>query len=93
VSVVPRSRGSQFWVLMTVAIAVGLVLVGVGYWRKGLAVIGATFGAGAVARLVIPEEHSGMLHVRGRTFDVVWTAFLGVSLTVLAVVVPPGPEG
>lgn len=89
---VPRSRGSQFWIVMTVAIAVGLVLVAIGYWRKGLAVMGATFTAGAVARLVIPEEHSGMLHVRGRTFDVVWTAFLGVSLTVLAIVVPPGPD-
>ena len=38
----------------------------------------------------MPEAHKGMLNVRNRSFDVFWTTTLGVSLLVLAAVVPPG---
>jgi hypothetical protein len=86
----PRSRGSQFYLLTLLGVFVGLVLVIVGLWRIGLYVIGATFVANALGRLVVPEAHKGMLNVRGRSFDVFWTTTLGVSLLVLAAVVPPG---
>ena len=88
---VPRSRGSQIYLALLVGVAVGLVLVAVGAWRAGLMVVGVTFVAAAVARVVVPQDHVGMLRVRGRTFDIVWTTVLGVSLAVLALVVPPGP--
>ncbi len=39
---------------------------------------------------MVPEAHKGMLNVRGRSFDVFWTMTLGVSLLILAAVVPPG---
>lgn len=87
----PRSRGSQIYLALLVGVAVGLVLVAVGVWRAGLMVVGVTFVAAAVARVVVPQDHVGMLRVRGRTFDIVWTTVLGVSLAVLALVVPPGP--
>jgi hypothetical protein len=86
----PRSRGSQFYLLTLLGVVVGLVLVAVGIWRLGLYVVGATFVANAIGRLVVPEAHKGMLNVRGRGFDVFWTTTLGVSLLVLAAVVPKG---
>ena len=86
----PRSRGSQFYLLTLLGVFVGLVLVALGVWRLGLYVVGATFVANAFGRLVVPEAHKGMLNVRGRGFDVFWTTTLGVSLLVLAAVVPKG---
>ena len=88
--VTPRSRGSQFYLLTLLGVFIGLVLVAFGVWRLGLYVIGATFVANALARLVVPEAHKGMLNVRNRSFDVFWTMTLGVSLLVLATVVPGG---
>ncbi|WP_067854897.1 MULTISPECIES: DUF3017 domain-containing protein [Aeromicrobium] len=89
--VLPRSRGSQIYLCLLVGVGVGLALVGVGHWRAGLLVVGVTFGLGGLARAVVPQDHVGMLRVRGRTFDIVWLTLLGVSLAVLALVVPPGP--
>lgn len=89
---VPRSRGSQFYLLQLLAVATGLILVLVGPWRAGLHVIGAAFVLGALARAVIPEDHTGMLRVRGKAFDMFWMATLGLALIVLAIVVPPPPS-
>jgi hypothetical protein len=86
----PRSRGSQFYLLTLLGVFVGLVLVAFGAWRLGLYVIGATFVANALGRLVVTEAHKGMLNVRNRSFDVFWTTTLGISLLVLAAVVPSG---
>ncbi len=86
----PRSRGSQFYLLTLLGVFIGLVLVAIGYWRFGLYAVGATFVANALGRLVVPEAHKGMLNVRNRGFDVFWTTTLGVSLLVLAAVVPKG---
>jgi hypothetical protein len=86
----PRSRGSQFYLLTLLGVFVGLVLVAAGVWRLGLYIVGATFVANACGRLVVPEAHKGMLNVRSRGFDVFWTTTLGASLLVLAAVVPQG---
>lgn len=87
----PRSRGSQLYLLTLVGVAVGLGLVAIEQWRTGLTVVGATFVVSAIGRAAMPEDHLGMLQVRGKVFDVVWTTLLGVGLVALAVVVPPGP--
>jgi len=84
----PRSHGSRIYLLHLLAVAAGLVLIGTGPWRAGVVLIGASFIAAAAARTVIPLDHTGMLRVRGKLFDVVWMGFLGVSLVVLALVVP-----
>ena len=88
----PRSRGSQIYLLLLFGVFVGLVMVVSGPWRAGLMLVGATFVVAALARVVVPAEHVGMLRVRGKAFDIFWTATLGVSLCVLALVVPPGPS-
>jgi hypothetical protein len=84
----PRSRGSQFYLLQLLAVLVGLVLVAAGQWRVGVTAIGVAFVAGALARSVVPLRHTGMLRVRGKAFDMFWMTTLGVSLVVLAWVIP-----
>lgn len=87
----PVSRGSQIYLLQLIIVAVGILLVLLGPWRTGLHVIGGAFVAGAIARAIVPVEHEGMLHVRSKPFDIFWMTTLGVSLIVLAIVVPPPP--
>ncbi|MEV7397326.1 DUF3017 domain-containing protein [Aeromicrobium sp. NPDC092404] len=87
----PRSRGSQLYLLHLLAVLAGLVLVAVGSWRIGVIVIGAAFVVGALGRLVVPIDHTGMLRVRGKAFDVFWMSTLGVALVVLAAVIPGQP--
>jgi predicted neutral ceramidase superfamily lipid hydrolase len=89
----PRSRGSQIYLLLLIGVFVGLLMVVSGPWREGLMVVGITFIVAALARLVVSAEHVGMLRVRSKAFDIFWTTTLGVSLCVLALVVPPGPSG
>jgi hypothetical protein len=84
----PRSRGSQFYLLQLLVVLIGLVLVATGQWRVGVSAIGLAFVAGAMARSVVPIDHTGMLRVRGKAFDVFWMSTLGVSLIVLAWVIP-----
>jgi hypothetical protein len=84
----PRSRGSQFYLLQLLVVLIGLVLVATGQWRVGVSAIGLAFVAGALARSVVPIDHTGMLRVRGKAFDVFWMSTLGVSLIVLAWVIP-----
>jgi len=88
----PRSRGSQFYLLQLLFVAAGIVLVLFGVWRIGLHIIGAAFVGGALARAVVPVEHEGMLGVRSRAFDIFWMMTLGVALIALAIVVPPPPD-
>jgi hypothetical protein len=87
----PRSRGSQLYIAQLGVVLLGLVLVAAGAWRAGVVAIGAAFVVGALARFVVPPDHTGMLRVRGKAFDIVWMTTLGVALVALAVVIPSQP--
>ena len=87
----PRSRGSQLYLLQLLIVLVGIVLVVAGQWRAGVVGIGLAFVVGALARSVVPIDHTGMLRVRGKAFDMFWMTTLGASLIVLAWVIPGQP--
>jgi hypothetical protein len=87
----PRSRGSQLYLLQLLVVAVGLVLVAVGLWRPGVVAMGLAFVTGAVARSVVPIDHTGMLRVRGKVFDIAWMTTLGVALIILPILIPDQP--
>ncbi len=84
----PRSYGSRVYLAQLIAVAVGLIFLLVGWWRTGISLIAISFILAAVARAMISDDHVGMLGVRGRLFDILWMSVLGVSLGVLAIVVP-----
>ncbi|MCW2830399.1 MAG: hypothetical protein JWP31_1091 [Aeromicrobium sp.] len=87
----PRSRGSQLYLVQLLTVLVGLVLVVAGPWRAGIIAIGLAFVVGALGRSVVPIDHTGMLRVRGKAFDVFWMTTLGVALIALAAVIPGQP--
>ena len=76
--------------LVLAAVGVGLLLVAVDLWRRGLVVIGLAMVAAALLRLFLPVRRAGFLVVRGRLSDVVLCAGAGVALTTIAVLIPPG---
>ena len=78
------------WPLLAVlvAVAVGLGMIAIEHWRRGLLVVGLALVGAAVLRLVLPARRVGFLAVRSRPVDVVLMAGTGVAVTVLSVVVP-----
>lgn len=70
-------------------VAVGVGIMGTGYWRRGATAIGLTISVAAALRWLLPERIAGLLVVRSRWFDALVLAVLGVGILVTAWVVPP----
>ena len=71
-----------------VAVAVGLGMVALEHWRRGLLVVGLALVGAAVLRLVLPVRRVGFHAVRSRPVDVVLMAGAGTVLAVLTLAVP-----
>ena len=69
-------------------VAVGLALVAVEHWRRGLTVMGLALVGAALLRLFLPERRVGFLAVRSRPVDVVLLAAAGVALTAISLAIP-----
>ena len=83
-----RHRAELPAVAVVGVLAIGLLGISLGHWRKGAIVMGIAPLLAGVLRLVLPARDTGLLAVRGRTFDVVLLLTLGVVVIVLAYVVP-----
>lgn len=79
------------WPMFSVltASAAGLLATALGHPRAGCLVIGLALIAAGVLRRVLPSV--GMLAVRSRFTDMVTYGLLGVAVTLLALVMEPGP--
>ena len=73
-----------------VTVGIGLLVVALGHWRKGLVVVGLAMVGAAVLRLLLPLRRAGFLAVRSRTVDVVFLGGTGVALVVIALAIPAG---
>nr|WP_246292978.1 DUF3017 domain-containing protein [Naumannella cuiyingiana] len=72
-------------------IAAGLVIIAVGPWRLGVAVVGAATILAGVLRLVLPVAWAGPLRVRSRAADTTVLLLAGALIIVLSVIIPmPG---
>ncbi|SCX47262.1 Protein of unknown function [Klenkia marina] len=71
-------------------VAVGLLTVASGNWRRGLLVMGLALIAAGVLRMVLPVRRQGFLAVRSTVTDVLLTTGGGVALALVAVAIPPG---
>ena len=71
-----------------VTVGIGLLLVAVDHWRRGLVVIGLTLVVAAVLRLLLPVRRVGFLAVRSRPTDVLLMALAGLALAVTALTIP-----
>ena len=88
------ARSLRQWPLLVLlaGVAAGLVIacLGESTWRLGCLVIGASLGAGALVRLVLPSREAGLLQVRSKPFDVTALALGSAAIVALAIVVPGG---
>ena len=87
----PSTIGGGLYLVALLGVAVGLVIVTIGEWRLGIRVAGGSLLFGAVARLLLPSHHAGMLAVRNRWFDSVLLSGIGIGLVVLAGSIPNQP--
>ena len=71
-----------------VTVAVGLGMVTLEHWRRGLVVIGMALVGAAVLRLLLPVRRVGFLAVRSRPVDVLLMAGSGLALTLIALTIP-----
>ncbi|RBY80112.1 hypothetical protein DQ239_03205 [Blastococcus sp. TF02-09] len=69
-------------------VAVGLALVALEHWRKGLTVMGLALVGAALLRLFLPERRVGFLAVRSRPVDVFLLVAAGVALTTISLAIP-----
>ncbi|MFL6106909.1 MAG: DUF3017 domain-containing protein [Marmoricola sp.] len=87
----PSTVGGLVYLILVGLTIAGLCLVAFGPWRRGIALVGASFVVASGARLLLDEGEAGMLRVRSRWFDVTALAGVGVALIVLAANVPDQP--
>jgi hypothetical protein len=71
----------------------GLTAVTLGYWRRGMFLVGIAALVGAVLRLVLRSRDAGLLVVRSRAFDVLALGSIGAAVVILATVVPGATSG
>lgn len=74
-------------------VAVGLVTVAAGNWRRGLVITGLALVLAAVLRMLLPVRRVGFLAIRSTTTDVLLTAGGGLALTLVALAIPDGLPG
>lgn len=84
---VRRAFRQTAFVLVWGLIVVGLVLVAMAYWRRGVTAIAAGAFLACVFRLFLPARRVGWLAVRGRAFDVGFYAVFGLAIIGLAFIV------
>jgi len=84
--------GTVVLVAAILASAVGLAVVAAGPWRLGVGLVGAALVVSSFARTLLPERHAGLLRIRRATADVMAMTAIGVTVVVLALLVPDQPR-
>lgn len=92
----PRRRPSTFggivYLCVCAAGAVGLAIVALGPWRRGVVVIGVALLVAGACRVLLSDHEAGMLRVRrSRWIDALMLLGVGTALIVLAGSIPDQP--
>lgn len=75
--------------LVSVVFLAALALVIADRWRRGALVVGIAVALAAVLRLVLTDEHAGLLMVRSKTFDVTAMSLVAAAMVYLALTIDP----
>jgi hypothetical protein len=79
------------FVVVLGVVLLGLVVVSLGYFRRGTVVIAFGVALALFLRLLLSSEAAGLLRVRSKRIDVAVLATLALGTSVLALWVPPPP--
>ncbi len=88
---VTRKVFAEQWPILLVALILvaAFVLVAMGYWRRGAAVMAVGVGVASALRLTLSEERIGLLAVRSRTVDFLTTASVSAAMLYIAWTIDP----
>ena len=75
--------------LVLLGVALGMLLLTVVNFRFGSVVIGVSVIFAGALRTVLTHERAGLLAIRSRPVDLLTVYALGITLTTLALIVPP----
>ena len=75
--------------LVLLGLAAGLVVLSFYDFRVGSILLGVAIIFGGALRLVLPRDRAGLLAIRGRPIDLLTMFGLGITLTTVAVLIPP----
>jgi hypothetical protein len=92
VEVARDASGPPFqWPLASVLVGlvVSLLVVADDHFRRGSVLFAAFVVLAFFLRLFLPERDAGWLAVRSRGIDLLCLGFLGIGLSVFALIVPP----
>jgi hypothetical protein len=84
----PTNREWPLGVVLA-GVALGLVVVVLADFRRGVSLIALAVGLGAALRLTLPLRRCGLLAVRSRGLDVAVLLVLALGTLLLGLVVPP----
>jgi Protein of unknown function (DUF3017) len=87
----PSTTGGIIYLTVVAMLLAGLVVVLLGGWRSGVALMGASFGVAFVARSVLPDNRAGMLRIRRRMVDLTAMGVCSVAMLVLSVIISNRP--
>jgi hypothetical protein len=88
----PSTTGGVFYLVVVAMLLSGLVVVAIGPWRAGVVVMGLGFGLAFVMRMILPDDHAGMLRVRRRLVDLATLAMCSGVMLAMAVLIPNRPN-
>nr|WP_218620744.1 DUF3017 domain-containing protein [Mycolicibacterium hippocampi] len=75
--------------VVSLILVAAFVLVAMGYWRRGAAVMAVGVGVAAGLRLTLSDERAGLLAVRTRTVDFLTTASVSAAMLYIAWTIDP----
>jgi hypothetical protein len=78
-----RAQVPFLLVLAIVLVAFGYLAFMPGHWRRGVSVMAAAFLLAFLLRLLLPPVYAGLLAVRGRWWDAICYAALGVAILIV----------
>lgn len=84
----PSTTGGIVYLVVLGSVLVGVGIAAAGAWRTGCTVMGLSFAAAFVMRMLLPDERAGMLGIRRRLVDLTTLAVCSGLLLVLAAVIP-----
>ena len=84
----PSTVGGALYLGVLAAMVAALLIVSLGPWRVGVHWLSGALIVAALLRAALRSRDAGMLAVRGRWFDIVLLALVGVALWILGTSVP-----